>query len=608
MTEETIFAEALKREDRGERQAYLDASVHDDALRRRVEALLASHEGPDEFLRRPALKQLAGCDSDQGTPPGTRTSAEESADPRRGMESVLHLLEPARRAGSLGRLNHYEVMQGVGQGGFGTVLKVFDEKLHRVVAIKVLASELAASGVARQRFLQEARAAAGIRHEHVIDIHAVDDRPVPYLVMEYVDGQTLQEKLDRTGALPIKEILRIGLQMAEGLAAAHKQGVIHRDIKPSNILLENGIEKVKISDFGLARREVGDAGLTQSGLIAGTPLYMSPEQAEGRPLDQRSDLFSLGSVLYALCCGRPPFRAESTLAILRRVVDEMPRPLCECNPEVPEWLSDIIAKLLAKKPAERIQSARELADLLSVRLARLHTGEPTETRTVKMPAPIPGKRVTRRLRLGVAGVCLGLACSLIFGIWQVWPTSDHHADDPAAIAGKPNPLDRFRRDDIPRKMLALAGAGDAENAPAEIVAILGNAEAPRACVECRRLQSRRSDARRRRRRPCHPRLGSGHAVDAGSQGAHRGSRIARFQPGRQAARLGQSRHHHHALGFGRGEGSGARWRAAARGLGGWRSAPMARRWRPEAKMAGSDFGMSPRGSRASRYSPMPTPR
>src|SRR5206468_2849597 len=149
-----------------------------------------------------------------------------------------------------------------------------------------------------------------------------------YLVMQFIDGLTLQAKLDRTGPVPIKELLRIGLQIAEGLAAAHRHGLVHRDVKPANILLENGVQRVKITDFGLARA-ADDASLTQSGVVAGTPQYMSPEQANGVPADPRSDLFSLGSVLYALCAGHAPFRASTSMAVLKRVCEETPRSLAE---------------------------------------------------------------------------------------------------------------------------------------------------------------------------------------------------------------------------------------------------------------------------------------
>src|SRR5205085_5756239 len=221
------------------------------------------------------------------------------------------------------------------RGGMGVVLKAFDEKLHRVVAIKVLAAPLAASATARKRFTREAQAAAAVRDEHVVTIHAVEEaNGLPYLVMEYVAGPSLQERLDRTGPLELNEILRIGVQTAEGLAAAHKQGLVHRDIKPANILLENGIERVKLTDFGLARA-IDEASVTQSGVIAGTPMFMAPEQAAGEAVDHRADLFSLGSVLYAMCTGHPPFRASGTMAVLKRVIDDTSRPIREINADIP---------------------------------------------------------------------------------------------------------------------------------------------------------------------------------------------------------------------------------------------------------------------------------
>src|SRR5437773_8653558 len=178
----------------------------------------------------------------------------------------------------------------------GAVLRAFDEKLHRVVAIKVMAAQLATNATARRRFAREAQAQAAVSHDHIVTIHAVEEAGVlPYLVMQYVDGLSLQQRLDRGGPLELQEILRIGMQTAAGLAAAHAQGLIHRDIKPANILLENGVERVKITDFGLARA-AADASLTQSGVVAGTPQYMSPEQARGEAVDQRTDLFSLGKI------------------------------------------------------------------------------------------------------------------------------------------------------------------------------------------------------------------------------------------------------------------------------------------------------------------------
>jgi hypothetical protein len=363
MTDETIFAVALEKRDPAERSAYLDEGCGGDrGLRQRVEALLASHDKVGNFLERPAVEQLAP------PVPGDVTGAEQHGN---GEEDALGFLQPSTKPDSLGRLGHYEVLEVLGQGGSGIVLKAFDEQLHRVVAIKVMAPQLASTSPPRKRFLREARAAAAIRHDNVVAVHAVEDQPIPYLVMEYIAGETLQQKLDRMGPLEVPEVLRIGQQIASGLAAAHALGLIHRDIKPSNILLENGVEpRVKITDFGLARA-ADDSSLTQSGVIAGTPLYMAPEQAQGEAIDQRADLFSLGSVLYVMCSGRPPFRAPNTLAVLKRVAEDTPRPIREIIPEVPKWLCAIVAKLHAKKPEERFGSAKEVADLLARHLAKL---------------------------------------------------------------------------------------------------------------------------------------------------------------------------------------------------------------------------------------------
>src|SRR5262249_41700354 len=272
-------------------------------------------------------------------------------------KDALAFLAPSQEAGSLGRLDHFEVLEVVGHGGMGLVLKARDTRLQRIAAIKVLAPQLAASGTARRRFAREAQAAAAVRDDHVVAIHEVyEEGTVPYLVMEFIAGITLDERLRQGGPLDVKEVLRIGLQAARGLAAAHAQGLIHRDVKPGNILLESGLGRVKITDFGLARA-ADDASITQSGVIAGTPLYMSPEQARGEAVDHRSDLFSLGSVLYTLCTGHPAFRAPNTMAVLSRVCEDVPRPIRESNPDVPKWLCAVVGKLLAKRPEDRFQSA-----------------------------------------------------------------------------------------------------------------------------------------------------------------------------------------------------------------------------------------------------------
>jgi serine/threonine protein kinase len=298
------------------------------------------------------------------------------------LDAALAFLSPPDDSAHLGRLGNYQILSVIGRGGMSVVLKGFDPSLHRVVAIKVLAPQLATNAAARTRFRREGFAAAAISHEHVVAVYAVDEvKGLPYLVMEYISGESLQERLGRDGPLELKEVLRIGMQTAQGLAAAHAQGLVHRDIKPANILLHNGVARVKITDFGLARA-VDDATLTQSGLIAGTPQYMSPEQARGEAIDARTDLFSLGSVLYAMCAGRPPFRASTTMGVLRRVSDESPRAMHEVNAEVPPWLAEIIAKLHAKNPVERFQSAAEVAELLGRHLAQVQQGSPPSPASV----------------------------------------------------------------------------------------------------------------------------------------------------------------------------------------------------------------------------------
>jgi hypothetical protein len=255
--------------------------------------------------------------------------------------------------------------------------------------------------------------------------------------MQYVAGESLQARLDRTGPLEVEEVVRIGMQTAAGLAAAHAQGLIHRDIKPANLLLEDGVAKVKITDFGLARM-ADDVGLTQNGVVAGTPEYMAPEQAGPGPIDHRADLFSLGSVLYALCVGRPPFRGSTALAVLRSVSEEEPRSIRPLNPAVPAWLEGFIARLLAKDPAERFQSAAGVAALLEGYLA--HLRQPTTVPAPELPRA-PGQREPwLRCPAGWRGRWSSLVAALVLlSVLGLSLSALRQGAPPADRAGQPGP-------------------------------------------------------------------------------------------------------------------------------------------------------------------------
>lgn len=342
----------------------------------------------------------------------------------------------------LGRFAGYEISGVIGSGGMGIVLKGFDRALNRYAAIKVLAPHYASSAAARQRFAREAQAAAAVVHDNVIAIHGVDEfQNLPYLVMPYVKGESLQKRIEQNGQLSVQEVLRVGLQTARGLAAAHDQGLVHRDIKPGNILLPAGLERVIITDFGLARA-ADDASLTRSGVIAGTPQYMSPEQAAGEPIDHRSDLFSLGSVMYAMCCGHPPFRAETPYGILRRITDHEARPIREINASIPAWLEEVIARLLKKSPDKRPATAAEVASLLEDCLA--HVQQPNK---VALPESLAKASRSRFVPITVAVASVVL---MSWGIASLWSGNNQReaTDDKVAQSSHHSPSDEARSESV----------------------------------------------------------------------------------------------------------------------------------------------------------------
>jgi serine/threonine protein kinase len=302
-----------------------------------------------------------GASPDNGTAPSAAAAGPGGALP----EDVL---APPQGPGEIGRLGPYRVSRVLGVGGMGVVFEAVDVQLHRAVALKALLPVLAASPNSRERFLREARAAAAIDHDHVVTIYQVgEDRGLPYLAMQLLRGESLETRLRRDGRLPPAEALRVGREVAEGLAAAHERGLIHRDVKPANIWLQAGSGRVKLLDFGLARAMADDSHFTQSGAVLGTPAYMAPEQVRGRAVDGRADLFGLGCVLYRCLTGRLPFAGADTLAILSALATETPRPMHELNSEVPPALADLVMRLLAKDPNRRPSSARAVAEALAPR-------------------------------------------------------------------------------------------------------------------------------------------------------------------------------------------------------------------------------------------------
>ncbi|HEV3235521.1 MAG TPA: serine/threonine-protein kinase [Gemmataceae bacterium] len=324
---------------------------------------------------------------------------------------VQSFLKPPQLKGALGRLDNFEVIQLIGQGGMGLVFKALDLSLNRHVALKVLAPDLARDPVSRERFAREAKAAAAIHHKNVVTIHSVHEGTgLPYIVMEFVDGGSLQEYLDTLRPLNWQTIVRIGTEVASGLAAAHELGLIHRDIKPSNILLQaeasdDGLGLSKITDFGVARF-IDESRLTVNGIVPGTPMYMSPEQALCEPVDERSDQFSLGSVLYALCTGREPFAPGNPIAVLRQVCEASPPSIRELNPDIPIWLEQIIERLHAKRPADRFATAKEVAELLTYNLQH-----PDDPRSFPLVRKIKQRWTRRRFLVGAA-----LAAVLLIGV------------------------------------------------------------------------------------------------------------------------------------------------------------------------------------------------
>jgi tetratricopeptide (TPR) repeat protein len=335
----------------------------------------------------------------------------QTPSPRRdGTNSVAEEGLSSRACGSseppacLGTIGSFRLLDELGRGGMGIVYRAWDEPLRRVVALKVVRPDQSGE-TDRRRLVREAQLASSFRDDHAVTIHAVVDPPdgLPYLVMEYVPGPTLAQLIGSDQRPEPRRVAAYVAQVADALHAAHGAGLIHRDVKPGNILIDDPTGRAKISDFGLARAQGVQSSLTQEGFLAGTPTYMSPEQARGESrLDGRTDVYSLGATLYEALTGATPYRGAPHL-VLRQIIEDEPRPLRELNDAVPRDLETICLKAMNREPARRYQTARELAD----DLRRWLGGEPIHAR--------PTGRLERAWRwCGRNRRVAALAASLVF--------------------------------------------------------------------------------------------------------------------------------------------------------------------------------------------------
>jgi serine/threonine protein kinase/Tol biopolymer transport system component len=363
------------------------------ALARIVERALAKRPA-ERYARMEAMRSdLRALAAEVGSPAPTDADRTLLEIPATAAPSRPEAPEPRLLAPTAGP---YEILEPLGGGGMGIVCKALDSRLDRVVALKFLPWELTRDPGAKRRFMQEARAASALEHPNICTILEVGETSDGrlYLAMPCYDGETLRRKIER-GPLPVEEAVEIAEQIARGLAKAHHSGIVHRDIKPANLIVTaDGV--VKILDFGLAKL-AGAMVISRAGSSAGTPAYMSPEQARGEEVDRRTDLWSLGVVLYEMLAGRRPFRGEREQAVIYSILNEPPRPLRELRPEVPPELEKIVDRLLAKEPAERYASVEKvLADLRALR------GE-AQTGTMQ----------TRHTRVGVRPWVWGVAAAAV---------------------------------------------------------------------------------------------------------------------------------------------------------------------------------------------------
>lgn len=359
MKESDLFNELIQIADANQREARLqEIARSDQKLAESLRKLLEHYQLDEDFLNTTALEQIANH------PDATELlgGLKHFEEPKRYTAEQLanEHLEPSDQPGSIGKFAGYEVQSRISFGGTATVYKGIDPDLEKTVVIKVLHTDLASDLTAIGRLQKEARAMGRIKHSNVVEVYRISMEPIPFIAMEYVEGQSLDQFLAHKGKLDLEEFYRIAQQILLGIQAAHELGCVHRDLKPANILLTNSLPTVaKITDFGLVRHDK-DSRLTRTDSVVGTPRYMSPEQIRDQATDARSDLFSLGAVFYEMLSGEPLFRGESQFAQMQSVIRSDPSPINTVRQDAPLEAATLLQKMLQKDPNHRYKSARDV--------------------------------------------------------------------------------------------------------------------------------------------------------------------------------------------------------------------------------------------------------